>query len=50
MLNETSFERRIYEDVDGDEFIIHEGRYWEFEQFFCHKWVTRWYSPLKKSI
>ena len=47
ILDGTPVERRIYEDSDGDEFIRHAGRYYEFQQFFIKKWVTRWNCPLK---
>lgn len=36
------YERRIYEDSDGDLFIRHNRRFYEYESFFHNKYVSRW--------
>lgn len=43
-MNGEPFESRIYEDGEGDEFVLYNDRYFEFENFFYGKWVSKWFS------
>lgn len=42
MINGISYERRIYEDIDGDWFIKHNGRFWDYELFSDYHYTSRW--------
>lgn len=42
MLDGKEHIRRIYEDTDGDWFIRHFSRYWDYESFCIEHYCSRW--------
>lgn len=42
ILDGVHYECRIYEDSEGDWFIHHMERYWNYENFAEDHYVSRW--------